>query len=137
VPPERALRTRGSEGLPACQLCLLSLPPPQLAIDFLIAPATDAGIGVGQSYLLQAARGSPSGNFTVYLARARQGSSVAASGEFARCHYSEQKLGGRRKWAPHHVCARESSAFLAELRASAIVVATHFMEFMRKPSKPA
>jgi iron complex transport system substrate-binding protein len=53
VPPERALRTRGSEGLPACQLCLLSLPPPQLAIDFLIAPATDAGIGVGQSYLLQ------------------------------------------------------------------------------------
>src|SRR5438552_4109530 len=50
VPPERALRTRGSEGLPACQLCLLSLPPPQLAIDFLIAPATGAGIGVGQSY---------------------------------------------------------------------------------------
>jgi len=50
VPPERALRTRGSEGLPACQLCLLSLPPQQLAIDFLIAPATDAGIGVGQSY---------------------------------------------------------------------------------------
>ena len=32
---------------------------------------------------------------------------VAASSKFARCHYSEQKLGGRRKWAPQHVCARE------------------------------
>src|ERR1700740_2874347 len=107
VPPERALRTRGSEALPACQLCLLSLPPPQLAIDFPYRASHGRGHRGGPIVFASAARGSPSGNFTVYLDRARQGSSVAASGEFARCHYSEQKLGGRRKWAPHHVCARE------------------------------
>ena len=74
MPPERALRTRGSEGLPACQLCLLSLPPQQLAIDFLIAPATDAGIGVGQSYCFKQLVAVHTGNFTVYLAGAHQGS---------------------------------------------------------------
>jgi len=31
VPPERALRTRGSEALPACQLCRCASPEPPAA----------------------------------------------------------------------------------------------------------
>jgi hypothetical protein len=97
VPPECALRTRGSEGLSACQLCLLSLPSPQLAIDFLIAPATDAGIGVGQSYCFKQLAAVHQVTLPFISPGHTRAQSVAASGEFARCHYSEQKLGGRRK----------------------------------------
>jgi hypothetical protein len=53
VPPERALAREVPKPCPLVSFVdalLLSLPPPQLAIDFLIAPATDAGIVAGQSY---------------------------------------------------------------------------------------
>ena len=123
VPPERALRTRGSEGLPACQLCLLSLPPPQLAIDFLIAPATDAGIGVGQSYCFKQLVAvhqvtlpfiSPGhARAQVWLHQVSSPDAITPSRNLA-----VGESGLRSTYAPG------SSAFLAELRASAIVVAT-------------
>jgi hypothetical protein len=54
-----------------------------------------------------------------------------ASGEFARCHYSEQKLGGRRKVGSQHVCAREQRIPRRASR-QRHCRGHHFMEFMRK-----
>ena len=70
------LNARSAREVPkaACQLCLLSLPSPQLAIDFLIAPATDAGIGVGQSYCFKQLMAVHQVTLPFILARARQGS---------------------------------------------------------------
>jgi selenocysteine lyase/cysteine desulfurase len=68
VPPERVLRTRGSEGLPAGALS--PEPPAAAARDRLPYRANHGcGHGSGPIVLFQAARGSPSGNFTVYLER--------------------------------------------------------------------
>lgn len=127
VARELALRTRGSAALPARQLCLRSLPP-QLAIDFLFAPATDASIVVGRSYCFK------------QLAVVHQVTSRFISPGRARALDAQHKVWPHQVSSPNAITpsrnpavdesglpstyAPGSSAFLAEVRASAIVVAT-------------
>jgi hypothetical protein len=128
VPPERALRTRGSEGLPACQLCLLSHSPPQLATDFLIAPATDAGIGVTNHICFK------------QLVAVHQVTLPFISPGHARLKVwlhqvsspdAIRRKGLRSTYAPGRAAHSSESLALARLSCP------HFMEFIRNPSKPA